>query len=687
MIPTALFGPIEACRRQLADNPLLVAARFELARLLLTGGEAAGAGAVLRSALTLEPAARDLWLLAAAGLTMTDQDRAALQALRWTLILDPASIDATILLAQTLMRLGQPQATEAAFRGTLAQLGATPPPAATRLFNEFGCFRSQAGDEVGAAALFERALILAPDSASAINNLANACSRLGLLCQGLAAYRRALAIAADPAIEGNLASLLLEAGDKIGARRHLAGARVNRPRDPGLLDLGARLAIAEQSPDEALRAYQACLAAAPDYGPGWINLGFVHENGGRPEAARTAWRRGLTLTVGTAQDDAGAGPPDAAHAAMTLALAPALGLARAKLALYGQAPAAGTRLVPLDRFDDPDCPVQESVTLNATDRLLWCDDVTVHHDQWYLLIQGRLLLDLVFPFPVGEANFVRAYGVNGQALVKDLPVIEEDSAPAFLLAGATNYYHWLLDYLPRLRWALPGTTRDESGPADPAELPILVNRALAPYQQRSLDWLGVDRRRLRSADRPGLHHYRRLAIPHRSGRIIDDYGVPVWQQPQFDPDALDWLRAAFGARRQDGRGGRRIMISRRGAAFRRCVNEAAIQKLAERHGFVVVTPETLDFVDQVALFAACDVVLGVHGAGFANMVFAPRQATLIELHPTAEAPPFFVGLCQARGQRHIAIPGQPVQALRPMTRHFWDFSVDLAAVAAALDTL
>ncbi len=134
-------------------------------------------------------------------------------------------------------------------------------------------------------------------------------------------------------------------------------------------------------------------------------------------------------------------------------------------------------------------------------------------------------------------------------------------------------------------------------------------------------------------------------------------------------------------------GPRRILISREGSLFRRCENEAAIADIAVRHGFVPVRLEDLTFDAQVDLFSGAEIVMGVHGAGFTNMLFAPAGALLIELHPAGHLPVFYRHLTGLMGQRHMAIPGTITQSLRPSLEYNWNFRVDPADVDLCLAEL
>jgi capsular polysaccharide biosynthesis protein len=72
--------------------------------------------------------------------------------------------------------------------------------------------------------------------------------------------------------------------------------------------------------------------------------------------------------------------------------------------------------------------------------------------------------------------------------------------------------------------------------------------------------------------------------------------------------------------------------------------------------------------------------MGVHGAGFTNMLFAPPGALLVELHPAGHLPKFYRHLTGLMGQRHHAIPGTITQSLHPALEYNWNFRVDPAEV-------
>lgn len=75
-----------------------------------------------------------------------------------------------------------------------------------------------------------------------------------------------------------------------------------------------------------------------------------------------------------------------------------------------------------------------------------------------------------------------------------------------------------------------------------------------------------------------------------------------------------------------------IVISRANASNRRLVNEQAlIDHLSARFPVQVMIGDRLSVAQQREVMAGARAVVGVHGAGLTNTVFAPQGARLIEI--------------------------------------------------------
>uniref|UniRef100_M8AQV5 Glycosyltransferase 61 catalytic domain-containing protein n=1 Tax=Aegilops tauschii TaxID=37682 RepID=M8AQV5_AEGTA len=107
-------------------------------------------------------------------------------------------------------------------------------------------------------------------------------------------------------------------------------------------------------------------------------------------------------------------------------------------------------------------------------------------------------------------------------------------------------------------------------------------------------------------------------------------------------DFRDFLRSAYSLKREwatpvnitSGDRPRLVMVSRRRS--REIANEAEAVATATEVGFEVV-PAGPEVVSDMARFAevvnSCDVILGVHGAGLTNLVFLPRNGTVMQIVP------------------------------------------------------
>jgi hypothetical protein len=77
--------------------------------------------------------------------------------------------------------------------------------------------------------------------------------------------------------------------------------------------------------------------------------------------------------------------------------------------------------------------------------------------------------------------------------------------------------------------------------------------------------------------------------------------------------------------------GRRIFLSRQSFTQRQLVNEPEIIEVLTRHGFDVVYPEKLSFIEQIELFYSADLVVGSASSALTNCIFCNPSARVIAL--------------------------------------------------------
>lgn len=129
----------------------------------------------------------------------------------------------------------------------------------------------------------------------------------------------------------------------------------------------------------------------------------------------------------------------------------------------------------------------------------------------------------------------------------------------------------------------------------------------------------------------------------------------------------------------------RVYVSRKKAATRQLLNEdALLAMLVSDFGFCAVENESLDLFGQMRAFRGASVVMGPHGAGLTNVLFADAPELLIEMF-NSQQQPFYPALAQALNARYMGIPGQAVVGTGDMGRvDNAPFTVDVEKVRRGL---
>lgn len=191
--------------------------------------------------------------------------------------------------------------------------------------------------------------------------------------------------------------------------------------------------------------------------------------------------------------------------------------------------------------------------------------------------------------------------------------------PTASLCGiqSSKYFHWFADYLPRVRGIekfnlKTGTYPDVIIPPDPPK-----------WMYKSLDFVGVPRERMIewSGERLQLETLVMPSVP----RLVDQFQVFYY------PRELVWISSRIKNQLNIRTSNKnRVFITRRSASTRRIINEKECIELLEKFGFEAVDLTQLSFEKQVRIFANAQYVIGPHGAGLVNMIYA-EDAKILEI--------------------------------------------------------
>ncbi len=201
-------------------------------------------------------------------------------------------------------------------------------------------------------------------------------------------------------------------------------------------------------------------------------------------------------------------------------------------------------------------------------------------------------------------------------------------------SNGDNYYHWLFHSLPRLRLL------ELAGYAFNEVEHFLLKHDEFRFHTQSLDLLGIPAARRRRCAKRKILQVERLLATSMPGPVGEP---PLW--------ISQYLREKF-LPQTDAVPLRKIYISRRLSQGRVIVNESQILPLLARHGYEIVFPERLMFREQVALFASAKKIIATHGAGLANLAFAPPGVGVLELCSPAHFNSIYRTIAAGCGLRH-----------------------------------
>ncbi|RZJ87842.1 MAG: glycosyltransferase family 61 protein, partial [Hymenobacter sp.] len=181
--------------------------------------------------------------------------------------------------------------------------------------------------------------------------------------------------------------------------------------------------------------------------------------------------------------------------------------------------------------------------------------------------------------------------------------------------SAENYYHWLIDTLPRLlvlRQTHPQVQLLLPQPLPPKRLPDYIT-----YTAQALgftNYLPLTTRQILHASCVVLPELTAASLTQHPGLVRQ---VQAELIAALQPSPVVGTRKVYAARATHG--------------VRRIANEAAVDELLQAFGFEKIYFEKMSFLEQVQLMRETKVFLGVHGAGMTNMLFLQPDTAVIEL--------------------------------------------------------
>lgn len=174
-----------------------------------------------------------------------------------------------------------------------------------------------------------------------------------------------------------------------------------------------------------------------------------------------------------------------------------------------------------------------------------------------------------------------------------------------------NYYHWMIETVPKIRYlrAFKNTTGENVTVLVPDDPPSFINETL-----RLLGW---PQSKVVHATEPA-YTVRNLVVPSYPERHVSDF---TWIREEILDTVSDEPMS---------KSANNVYVSRANAIERQVLNENEVMDVLSEFGFSRYLLENRSLAENARLFAEADVVVGPHGAGLTDIIFA-GDCTLLEL--------------------------------------------------------
>ncbi len=189
----------------------------------------------------------------------------------------------------------------------------------------------------------------------------------------------------------------------------------------------------------------------------------------------------------------------------------------------------------------------------------------------------------------------------------------------------STYYHWLIDVAPKISTAIHyfGSKINE--------VSFIYPRGLEPYETETIEMLGIRRSQ--------------IVNPQEVGSVRSNHifvlPLPGWCAVS---SRIHQFRQSLIAIYQPNR---RLYIARIGK--RRIVNELALVKMLEGHGFEFIPDVSRSLAEQIELFGSASHIVTPHGAALSNILWANERSKTLELASASYSPDYFRNLASVLG--------------------------------------
>lgn len=263
-----------------------------------------------------------------------------------------------------------------------------------------------------------------------------------------------------------------------------------------------------------------------------------------------------------------------------------------------------------------------------------------HKYKFVEIINGRIFTDYVENVAIISKNqiinHVSYQQVKGEFKEPSFNVVIKKGTPKFkkkingkvfsLVQGASgnNYFHWMFDILPRL--IILEKVYQLS------EIDYFYCPQIKPWQLQTLSIFKIKEDKIINSN-----YYRHiladkvLAVSHpwyQKGRILNEAkNLPSW--------IIDEISSKFDVHAKKFKCNDKFFIDRRESKYNHCqiINDEDVKTYLKKRGFAVYRVGQLNFFEQIYLFQNAKMIIGAHGAAFANLIFCKPNTKVLDIIP------------------------------------------------------
>ncbi len=200
--------------------------------------------------------------------------------------------------------------------------------------------------------------------------------------------------------------------------------------------------------------------------------------------------------------------------------------------------------------------------------------------------------------------------IRQEELKKKLKLTNEIKGNYFLLGGENNYWHLLIDYLPRL------VCLNE---IDLNNTLIIINSDISDKFQLFI---------LKIIKLMNLKNVKFIKI-NRINQLYKFEKLFISSRPSIN-FAYDFYEKIIG-QFNDKKPVKNIYVRRGNVINRKVINENEVEELLLRYNYEIVDCFKLSVDEQIKKFSSAKNIIIVHGASLANLLFAPNNINVIEI--------------------------------------------------------